>query len=35
VIIDLIVERLLDAETLNGDEFRNLVKQYTILPVKK
>jgi len=34
VIIDLIVERLLDAETLNGDEFRDLVKQYTILPVK-
>ena len=35
VIIDLIVERLLDAETLNGDEFRELVKQYTIPPVKK
>ncbi len=35
VIIDLIVERLLDAETLNGDEFRDLVKQYTIPPVKK
>jgi len=34
VIIDLIVERLLDTETLNGDEFRDLVKQYTILPVK-
>ena len=34
VIIDLIVERLLDTETLNGDEFRNLVKQYTILPIK-
>jgi cell division protease FtsH len=27
VIIDLIVEKLLDAETLNGDEFRELVKQ--------
>jgi cell division protease FtsH len=35
VIIDLIVERLLDAETLNGDEFRELVNQYTIPPVKK
>jgi cell division protease FtsH len=35
VIIDLIVERLLDAETLNGDEFRDLVKQYTIAPTKK
>jgi len=34
VIIDLIVERLLDAETLNGNEFRDLVKQYTILPNK-
>jgi cell division protease FtsH len=32
VIIDLIVERLLDAETLNGDEFRDLVEQYTIPP---
>ena len=34
VVIDLIVERLLDTETLNGDEFRGLVKQYTILPDK-
>jgi cell division protease FtsH len=34
VIIDLIVERLLDAETLNGNEFRDLLKQYTILPNK-
>lgn len=34
VIIDLIVEQLLDAETLNGDEFCNLVKEYTILPKK-
>jgi cell division protease FtsH len=34
VIIDLIVERLLDAETLNGNEFRDLVKQYTVLPNK-
>ena len=35
VIIDLIVERLLDAETLQGDEFRDLVKNYTVLPLKK
>lgn len=35
VIIDLIVEKLLDAETLTGDEFRELVKQYTILPAKR
>jgi len=34
VIIDLIVERLLDAETLDGNEFRNLVEQYTIPPIK-
>ena len=32
VVIDLIVERLLDSETLNGDEFRELVEQYTIPP---
>jgi cell division protease FtsH len=35
VIIDLIVEKLLDAETLTGDEFRSLLKQYTIPPIKK
>jgi len=35
VIIDLIVEKLLDAETLNGNEFRELVEQYTIPPNKK
>jgi cell division protease FtsH len=35
VIIDFIVEKLLDAETLTGDEFRELVKQYTIPPIKK
>jgi cell division protease FtsH len=34
VIIDLIVERLLDEETINGDEFRQLVKNYTLLPSK-
>ena len=35
VIIDLIVERLLDVETMDGDEFRQLVSSYTILPNKK
>lgn len=35
VIMDLIVEKLLDAETLNGEEFRELVQLYTIPPVKK
>ena len=34
VIIDFMVEQLLDTETLNGEEFRNLLQQYTILPVK-
>lgn len=35
VIIDLIVEKLLDAETITGEEFRDLVQQYTIPPIKK
>jgi cell division protease FtsH len=35
VIIDLAVEKLLDAETIDGTEFRELVSQYTILPSKK
>ena len=35
VIIDLIVEKLLDAETITGDNFRELVKEYTIPPAKK
>lgn len=34
VIIDLIVEKLLDAETIVGDELRDLVEQYTIPPSK-
>jgi cell division protease FtsH len=34
VIIDFIVEQLLDVETLNGDEFRALLQQYTIIPAK-
>ena len=34
VIIDLVVEKLLDAETIDGSEFRELISQYTILPQK-
>ena len=35
IVIDLIVEQLLEVETLDGDEFRQLLSQYTILPNKK
>jgi len=35
VIIDLTVEKLLDVETLDGAEFRELLSTYTILPDKK
>jgi len=35
VVIDLAVEKLLDAETINGEEFRELVSSYTILPKKR
>ena len=34
VVIDLVVEKLLDAETIDGNEFRNLLSQYTVLPSK-
>ena len=34
VVIDLIVDRLLDAETLTGDDFRAFVQEYTVLPQK-
>ena len=34
VIIDLIVERLLEAETIDGNDFRSLLEQYTIPPAK-
>nr|YP_009093344.1 putative plastid division protein [Cerataulina daemon]AIR76017.1 putative plastid division protein [Cerataulina daemon] len=34
VIIDLIVEKLLDVETMDGDEFRQLLSTYTVLPNK-
>ena len=34
VIIDLIVEKLLDIETMEGVEFRKFINDYTILPNK-
>ena len=34
VVIDLAVEKLLDSETIDGEEFRNIVQQYTVLPSK-
>lgn len=34
VIIDLIVEKLMDIETMDGEEFRELLSTYTILPNK-
>ncbi len=35
VIIDLVVEKLLDAETISGEEFREILCDYTLLPVKR
>lgn len=34
-IIDLMVEKLLDKETLSGDEFRNILSEYTLIPPKR
>jgi len=34
IIVDLIVEKLLDLETIEGSEFRQIVSKYTILPNK-
>lgn len=34
VIIDLVVEKLLDAETISGEEFRTILREYTLLPAK-
>jgi cell division protease FtsH len=34
VVIDLAVEKLLDAETIDGVDFRSIVQEYTILPTK-
>ena len=35
VVIDLVVEKLLESETIDGAEFRNIISQYTILPAKE
>jgi cell division protease FtsH len=34
VVIDLVVEKLLEKETIDGEEFRKLVSEYTVLPSK-
>jgi len=34
VIIDLVVEKLLDAETISGEQFREILTDYTLLPTK-
>ena len=34
VIIDLTVEKLLEYETIDGDEFRKMICDYTILPIE-
>ena len=34
VVIDLVVEKLLDKETMDGDEFREILSTYTVLPNK-
>jgi len=35
VVMDLVVERLLDSETIDGQEFRKIVSEYTVLPAKR
>ena len=35
VVIDLAVEKLLDSETIDGEEFRRLIQEYTLIPSKK
>ena len=35
VVIDLVVDKLLEKETLEGSEFRELVSSYTLLPEKE
>ena len=34
VIIDLVVEKLLDSETISGEEFREILSEYTLVPAK-
>ena len=33
-VIDLVVENLVEQETISGEEFRKLIQEYTILPAK-
>jgi cell division protease FtsH len=35
IVMDLVVEKLLDVETIDGEEFRKIISEYTILPAKK
>jgi cell division protease FtsH len=35
VVIDLAVEKLLDSETIEGNDFRQIVSEYTTIPNKK
>jgi cell division protease FtsH len=35
VVMDLVVEKLLDAETIDGEEFRRSISEYTVLPAKR
>src|SRR3569623_1463628 len=35
VIMDLVVDKLLDSETIDGEEFRKIINEYTILPAKR
>ena len=35
VVMDMVVEKLLEVETLDGEEFRSIVNNYTILPTKR
>ena len=35
VVIDLVVEKLLESETIDGTEFRELISEYTVLPAKR
>lgn len=35
VVMDLVVEKLLDSETIDGEEFRKIVSEYTVLPARR
>jgi len=34
-VIDLVVENLVEQETISGEEFRKIIEEYTILPAKR